>query len=61
MSTSKTKAIIIYCIAVGVATSLGVAAGIDMCNKIWRKRLTEVLDKYSAPKQYSYDPLDMEE
>lgn len=61
MSANKTKVIIIYGIVVGVATSLGVATGIDMCNKVWRKQLTEVFDKYRAPKQYSYDPLDMED
>lgn len=58
---NTTKSTIILCAALGFCVSLGVAAGIDMCNKVWRKQLTEVFDKYRAPKQYSYDPLDMEE
>ena len=58
---STIKKTIILCVAFGFCTSMGVAAGIDMCNKVWSKQLMEVLDKYRAPKQYGYDSLDMEE
>lgn len=56
---NTTKSTIILCAAFGFCVSLGVATGIDMCNKVWRKRITEVLDEYRAPKRYGYDPLEM--